>query len=100
MPRSGSVVSSRREKEQVVGTVVRDGTAIARDVDATLRMDGRIRRASFVAPAGAIRADDVLHFVTPGDAPRVLALHVDRPIRKRADVDGDPIDARVLADMT
>jgi hypothetical protein len=88
-----------KRKERLVGTIVRDGTALARDVDVSVRMDGKTRRASFVAPAGVVEVGDVLHLVTPGDAPRVLALHVDRRGANPADVDGDPVDARVLADM-
>jgi hypothetical protein len=88
-----------KRKERLIGTIVRDGTAIARDVDVSLRMDGKMRRASFVAPVGTVEVGDVLHLVTPGDAPRVIALHVDRRSANRADVDGDPVDARVLADM-
>jgi len=43
--------------------------------------------------------DDLLHLVVPGEPPRVIALHVNRRIRRRADVEGDPIDARVMGDV-
>jgi hypothetical protein len=86
-------------KQVILGTLVRDGGVVLRDVAVTLHNTGRRSRALFVAPVGVIRADDVLHVVTPGDAPRVLALHVDRDIRGRADVEGDQIDAKVLADI-
>ncbi|APW60768.1 hypothetical protein [Paludisphaera borealis] len=85
---------------EVVGTLVRGGAVVLKEVAATIRRVGNKRRASFVVPTGAIQADDVLHLVTPGDVPRVVALHVDRRIRRRADVEGDPIDARVMGDVS
>ncbi len=86
-------------EEEVVGTLVRGKAVVLKDVAATLHRDGTKRRASFVAPKGVIQVDDLLHLVVPGEPPRVIALHVNRRIRRRADVEGDPIDARVMGDV-
>jgi len=88
-----------RSEEEVVGTLVRGNAVVLKEIVATLQSDGNKRRASFVVPTGAVRVDDLLHLVVPGDVPRVIALHVNRRIRRRADVDGDPIDARVVGDV-
>lgn len=86
-------------EEEVVGTLVRGKTVILKEVTATLHRDGNKLRASFLAPTGVVQADDLLHLVVPGEAPRVIALHVNRRIRRRADVEGDPIDAKVMGDV-
>lgn len=86
-------------EEEVVGTLVRDGAVVLKEIAATVRKVGAKRRASFVVPSGAIQVGDVLHLVTSGDVSRVLALHVDRRIRRRPDVEGDPIDAKVMGDV-
>jgi hypothetical protein len=87
-------------EEEIVGTLVRGGAVVLKGVAATVRRVGNKRRAFFVVPAGALQVDDVLHLVAEGTAPRVLALHVDRRIRRRPDVEGDPIDAKVMGDVT
>ena len=88
------------EEEVGAGTLVRGGAVVLKDIAATIRRAGTNRRASFVVPTGAIQVKDVLYLVTPGDVKRVLALHVDRRIRRRPDVEGDPIDANVIGDVT
>jgi hypothetical protein len=87
------------DEEEIVGTLVRGGAIVLKSVTATLRGVGDKRRASFVVPSGVIQVDDVLHLVVPGEVPRVIALHVNRRIRRRPDVEGDPVDARVMGDI-
>ena len=87
-------------EEEVVGTLVRGKAVVLKEVAATLHSVGNKRRASFIVPKDAIQVDDLLHLVIPGEVPRVIALHVNRRIRRRADVEGDPIDARVMGDVT